>query len=296
MAVRLATAGEAEQARETLDDVRDALAPIRKAASDDPLASAQVDALETHVGSLAGRLEEPEPTRADRLLADGIVAGKPVGDSLRSVVVDARDWALGWLEHWPSTHCGTSEQLTCLSLPEDGDEELLHAAEVVLAAVRQILLDCLCTAVNPPCVSCEDAAVVLATVTVEGCDVTEICNSVRRYALTGTALRYWLPAEWLYSKIEDACCGDADPRKFLASFRQAACALAAACKRDPWIEGGREPDARAAVAPADDAAPAAEESQAEKDRRLLTMLNSQVQTMQAKVRKLERAAEEGAHG
>ena len=101
MAVRLAAAGDARAAGSALDEVRDTLARIREAA-DDPLTSAQVDALDQQTESLAGRLKESVRTRTDRLLAEGVLAAKPVSDTLASLVTEARDWALCWLEQRPT--------------------------------------------------------------------------------------------------------------------------------------------------------------------------------------------------
>jgi hypothetical protein len=127
------------------------------------------------------------------------------------LVTEARDWALCWLEQRPGTHCRTLETLAGRPVPADeSGQALLDAATEVTAAVRQILLDCICAAVNPPCAPCDDEAVVLAKVAVDCCEVVEICDLARRYAITGTALRYWLPLEWLFCELEKACCGDAD--------------------------------------------------------------------------------------
>jgi hypothetical protein len=266
MAVRLAAAGEADRARVALKDVRDMLPRIREA-TDDPLNSARVDALDRATESLTSRIEEPARTRIDRQLAEGVVSGKPVSDTLRSLVTEARDWALCWLEERPATRCRAIEELTRVSVPaDDHQEELSKAAEKVSTAIRQILVDCVCAAVNPPCAPCEDLAVVLAEVKVEGCEVVEICNLVRRYPLTGTALRYWLPIDWLLCEVERICRDEVDARKVLGTVRTVLRAL-----------GGR------------DHPPPAPDPLALGQRRLLKMLNSQVQSLQAKVRKLEQA-------
>jgi hypothetical protein len=297
MAVRLANAGQASQASRALRDVNEAMDRVRAAATD-PLSSARVDALEEQLGSFAARVREPERTVADRLLAAGVVSGKPVGDTLRSLLVEARDWALCWWEQRPTTHCRAAERLERLRLPADDQaEELAKAAPIVIAAIRQIMVDCVCAALNPPCLPCEDLAVVLAEVTIDGCEVVEVCNLVRRYALTGTALRYWLPVDWLLCHVEQFCCDEPDPRSdLLADVRRVLAAL-----------GGRGGDSAAqklvpvaavAAQPAEPVVPqqAPGDQLNQGQHQLLKMLNSQVQSMSAKIRKLERAAEEHAHG
>jgi hypothetical protein len=299
MAVRLAAAGQAELAREALDDVRDALGPIRQSASEavarDPLGPAQAGALGDLVASLAGRLDQPQPTRLDRLLAAGVVAGGQVSESLRSLVLEGRDWALCWLEQHPGGRCRSLERsLTRLVVPDDDrPEELRKAAREVADALRRILLDCVCAAVNPPCAPCDDTAVVLAEVAVDRCEVVEICSLVRRHAVTGAALRYWLPFDWAERRLEEACCGDADvdPGKLLDLLHKPVRALGDSFDRREL----RTAAIGAAPAPPEPpAAPA--EPLTQSQQRLLTMLNSQVQSMQAKLRKLERAAGGEANG
>jgi hypothetical protein len=311
MALRLAAAGRGDTAREVLDEVRAALDPVRDAAartpSGDPLASAQVDALAAQVESLAGRLHEPRPTMADRLLVAGAVAGPPVTESLRSVVLDARDWALCWMEQRPGTRCDAERTLLRLAVPRDDDPEALRrAAEGVATAIRGILLDCLCSAVSPPCRPCDDPALVLAVVTVANCEVVEVCTAGRRHAITGPALRYWLPFEAVERALAKVCCGDGAPSTLLGLLEEARTTLQAALterlKPPPRVPSAAQSPAAAGTA---DAAPAPADNTTQgdghppsvKQQRLVTMLNSQVQTLQARVRKLElAAARDGDHG
>jgi len=301
MAVRLAAAGQVPPAGGALEVVRDVLEHIRETAGD-PLTSAQVDALDQETGSLTGRLAEPVQTRADRLLAEGIVYGKQVGDTLSSLVTEARDWALCWLEQRPTTHCRPAVRLDQLSVPADGqDKELYEAAEKVTAVVRQILLDCVCAAINPPCAACDDVAVVLAEVKIDGCEVVDICSLTRRYPLTGTALRYWLPVDRLLCEAERACCAGTDPDRALADISNVLRALGG---QGRYTGRGLGSAAYAGQAPAGERTvrEEPEEPLSPGQHQLLKMLNSQVQSMQAKVRKLERAGQEraasaeGAHG
>ena len=192
-------------------------------------------------------------------------------------------------------------RLDQLSVPADDQGEELHeAAEKVTAAVRQILLDCVCAAINPSCAPCDDVAVVLAEVKIDGCEVVDICNLARRYPLTGTALRYWLPIDWLVCEAERICCAEADPRRAQAGMWSALHALGG---RDQHVMRGLVSAAYAGQAPRGEQA-AGEEREEEPlspgQHQLLKMLNSQVQTMQARMRKLERAgqaraADEQAH-
>jgi hypothetical protein len=77
----------------------------------------------------------------------------------------------------------------------------------VLGAVLRFALDCACASVNPPEPSCEDPAVLLACLTVQRCDVLEVCNLQRTYVITGPSIRHWLPPiGWLGTLVEGLCC------------------------------------------------------------------------------------------
>jgi hypothetical protein len=233
LAVRFGVAGDEESAARALLAVRDSSKLVRQAVGNDPVAAAEAAALDERVASLSGRLQALKPTRADLLLAEGTVSGDQVGETLHTVVVEARDWALCFLEQRPGTHCELVETLAGLRVPAAADDDearaaLLKASLLVVSAVRQILIDCICVAVNPPCAPCDDEAVVLAAVAVDRCEVVEICNLARRHAITGTALRYWLPFEWIYCELDKACCGDADKATHLARARGLLRDLAAA--------------------------------------------------------------------
>jgi hypothetical protein len=65
---------------------------------------------------------------------------------------------------------------------------------------------CLCAALNPPCPTCTDTGVLLACITVDNCEVTNICEQGRKYIVSGPALRYWIPFDRMNHWIEYFCC------------------------------------------------------------------------------------------
>jgi hypothetical protein len=281
LGVRFALAKDAASAVQALQVVSEESGKISESVQGDPIAAAEAAELDEHVTSLLGRADKLEPTVKDLRLADGVVSGLQVSGTLRSVLEDARDWALCWLEQRPGTHCRALEDLTGRSVPSaDNDGALKREAELVTAAVRQILVDCLCAAVNPPCAPCDDEAVVLAKVTVECCEVVEICNLARRHAVTGTALRYWLPLEWLYCELEKACCGEPDNVTGLDQARHLLHSFASTTDCG-WPKSWVAPrsDRRALQA-----LPAAEPAVAKPDREG----EDQVETLRARVAELER--------
>jgi hypothetical protein len=209
LAILAATTGEMMgPAKAALQEVRVNLSRVHDAAKPDLLAMAQaadlaelLDSAQAHPDQLTHNLE---------LLTKGVVSGDHVIDLVRSLVTKARDWALYWLEQRPGSHCRLSDTLSAIRVPADNGKALEHAVTQVASAVRQILIDCICAATNPPCAPCEDEAVVLAHIRVDRCEVVDICNQVRRHAITGTALAYWLPLEWLYCEIGQVCCCGTD--------------------------------------------------------------------------------------
>ncbi len=69
------------------------------------------------------------------------------------------------------------------------------------------LMDCFCAAFNPPCGPCDDPAVLLACLEVKDCEVIEICNLKRKFVISPSALRYWLPPlNYLGELLEKLCC------------------------------------------------------------------------------------------
>ena len=77
---------------------------------------------------------------------------------------------------------------------------------VVSRAVAEISKKCLCEIVLPPCPPCDDPRVLIASVTIENCDVTDICNVKRKMVLTGPSLNYWFASFGIPDKIRGSCC------------------------------------------------------------------------------------------
>ncbi len=134
--------------------------------------------------------------------------------SVEQVIADAlrrlRQWLLDRIEHsCHLTDCGLLKEVLSVRLPAGGADldVLIRAAWKLFIALIRYLLDCICAALNPPCPPCEDASVLLACLTVEECEVTDICNLERTFVLSSTALRYWVPLlQALGSVFEKLCC------------------------------------------------------------------------------------------
>ncbi|MFI5177706.1 MAG: hypothetical protein ACHQO8_04045 [Vicinamibacterales bacterium] len=80
------------------------------------------------------------------------------------------------------------------------------AFTTIADAFLEVLANCLCLALNPPCQSCDDPAVLLACVCVDECNVADICNLSRQFVLSAPAFRYWFPLHVVGNLLELACC------------------------------------------------------------------------------------------
>ena len=130
-------------------------------------------------------------------------------------LADVKDWLLTRLDRATFlTDCTLRSDVERISVEErkatDPEARRLTlastAGEALASALVRYLSGCVCAALLPPCPSCDDTAVLLATVEVEECDVTHVCNLERRIPLTGTALRYWVPVEHVARLLDKACC------------------------------------------------------------------------------------------
>ncbi|MEU4689797.1 hypothetical protein [Actinoplanes sp. NPDC023714] len=216
---RLALAGDRTAARDVLTQVEDTFTGQEQ---QDPIAAILKAALLEQVSSLRRRIPPPKPTTdeagiapttADRLLANGVPASEEMREKLREIVAEGRDVLLTRRAGQPGTRCQDDTRLARLTVDRRDDRALQAAAELVLAAFGRSARECACAAANPPCPSCTDTAVPLAEIVVEGCEVVRVCDSIRRHAVTGSTLGYWLPMDLLHDEIVQACCDDAPGRK-----------------------------------------------------------------------------------
>lgn len=115
-----------------------------------------------------------------------------------------------------STDCTLLRDVQAIQIPDDDPATGAGTASALTArdTTRQLtdvlmryMRECLCGAITPPCPSCDDPAVLLACLHVEGCEVTEICNLERNFVLTPVAARYWMPfLRSIGNVLERLCC------------------------------------------------------------------------------------------
>jgi len=90
----------------------------------------------------------------------------------------------------------------------------IYGAIQVYEKRTRMARECACDALLPPCPPCDDPAVLLACISYENCEVSEICNIERRFVMTPVNLRYWFPFEGLLGEaIEGLCCPREQDRK-----------------------------------------------------------------------------------
>ena len=128
-------------------------------------------------------------------------------------------WLLRKLDECPPTgECCLAEEVASIVIPVgDSGGVLGEAATRLATAYLKFLLDCICSALLPPCPPCDDEAVKLACLDVEDCKVTSICNLERTFLLTENNLRYWIPfIHQLGEALEKVCCEF--PKKLYARY------------------------------------------------------------------------------
>jgi hypothetical protein len=90
------------------------------------------------------------------------------------------------------------------ALNERSAKDAIQVAHTYLRAAAA----CTCAAYNPPCATCTDGCVELAKVTVDGCDVVDVCEVHRHWVLSPRAVGYWFPyVEDHMEELERRCCG-----------------------------------------------------------------------------------------
>jgi hypothetical protein len=115
------------------------------------------------------------------------------------------------------TDCTLLKAIAAIPVPTTGGTDVIQSDAQQLStalgtlndALVRYVKDCACRSILVRCAPCDDPAVLLACLDVDGCEVTSICNLVRRFVLSPAAARYWLgPLFDLGGDVLEAfCCG-----------------------------------------------------------------------------------------
>ena len=158
-------------------------------------------------------------TFSDNISAGERQLGQVIGLTAASSVAavdEVRNWLLERLNNSPFlTDCTLRQRVYKLIPPsfgagkgdyEDRARLLIATLDSLMEAAIDYLRDCVCRALNPPCVPCEDSAVLLACLDVEKCKVIKVCNLERTFVLSPAAVRYWLPPLQLIGNLAERLC------------------------------------------------------------------------------------------
>jgi hypothetical protein len=121
-----------------------------------------------------------------------------------------RDWLLRRIGKGMVTDCYLRADVEKIRIDASvsADPKALTELEKRLkVALKRYVQACFCMALLPPCPPCDDTAVLLACLTVEKCEVVDICNLERTFVLSWPAMRYWVP--WfgaIGDQFERLCC------------------------------------------------------------------------------------------
>ncbi|MGI9336465.1 MAG: hypothetical protein ACR2RL_25215, partial [Gammaproteobacteria bacterium] len=129
---------------------------------------------------------------------------------LSQALSDFKSWLLRKLDECPPLgECCLADEIKSIVIPSDSqfNEATALAVDQLLRAFLKYLLDCICSALLPPCPPCDDLAVKLACLDVIDCKVDNICNLERTFLLTENNLRYWIPFLHQFGELlERICC------------------------------------------------------------------------------------------
>ncbi|WP_428268715.1 hypothetical protein [Haliangium sp.] len=157
-----------------------------------------------------------EPDAQRRLWAEGVTYSPSLQAHYVGALAELRDHLLARLAPGrPISDCALRADTLAVDLEAlmgshvsiERASLLRQAVDELVGALLRYLFDCICRATMPPCPTVGDPAVLLAHIDLEQCKVTSICNTERRYVLSSTAMRYWLPPlGWLGAMLEFVCC------------------------------------------------------------------------------------------
>ncbi|RLA38669.1 MAG: hypothetical protein DRQ64_08435 [Gammaproteobacteria bacterium] len=144
------------------------------------------------------------------LYAHSVVSSTVFNNEINDFLMNFKNWLLRkMLKCPPTTECCLVEEVECLVIPT-GDQfsaVTIAATDTLVRAFIRYLIDCICSALIPPCPTCEDPAVKLACLEIKDCKIDNICNLERTFLLTEHNLRYWLPFLHGFGEIlEKICC------------------------------------------------------------------------------------------
>jgi hypothetical protein len=110
------------------------------------------------------------------------------------------------LEETGRGNCGERRAVESRSIYQF-DANSIDSVKYLAQSYWSVVARCLCDLANPPCPQCTETRVPLATVEIEGCEVTDVCDLTRHWVPTPRNLNYWVPiVDVLARLLEERCC------------------------------------------------------------------------------------------
>jgi hypothetical protein len=138
-----------------------------------------------------------------------VSVGLEPADASNAFAADAervRSRILSMLEKSGQGNCGERREVERLSVHRL-DANSLGVVQKLAQLFLSAISDCLCDAANPPCPNCTDLRVPLAEITIDGCEVVDVCGLARQWVLAPRTLNYWVPiVEMLRPILMERCC------------------------------------------------------------------------------------------
>lgn len=156
-----------------------------------------------------------------RLLVEGVAYDATLHAELRQSAAVAKLDLVQRVERGATTICTLPKDVAQVAAPPaaSGPEIVksdvwgfIRFARALTDGYLRYLRDCLCRALNPVCTPCDDLAVRLACIEVDGCEVVQVCNTSRQWILSAANFRYWMgPLRLLGRLLERFCCETPEP-------------------------------------------------------------------------------------
>lgn len=169
--------------------------------------------------------KEQEPQRLSEGYRDYLAQTGAVAADYTSAFQLVREWLIERLGNAPFiTDCTLRRKVYALEPPAPGGRQGEYETQTFTVSVQTLteyfvsfVRDCVCRALNPACLPCDETGVLLACLDVADCEVVKVCNMERTFVMSPAAVRYWLPPlQLLGNLLERLCC---DPLEALLTDR-----------------------------------------------------------------------------
>jgi hypothetical protein len=147
---------------------------------------------------------------ASKLFMAGAIHTPDIANYDLQQLSQLRDWLRRRIGAGLQSDCRLRGEVEAIRIDADiarSEEAIAKLRAQLDSALQRYVSACFCMALLPPCAPCDDTAVLLACLTVEDCEVVDICNLERTFVLSWPATRYWVPYfGQIGEMLEELCC------------------------------------------------------------------------------------------